>query len=154
MSQNLDHYDYQIIHHLQLNGRLSNQELAALIGLSTSQCSRRRILLEQNKVIAGYYAQISPAANPVPITGIIAVKINYHNHDSYTKFVDLISTNPNIKDIYKVTGDYDFLFNVAVKDFNEMSLLISRLSSSDFCVKDLYTSIVLEKLKENNITYI
>lgn len=152
MSDHLDHYDCQIIHHLQLNGRLSNQDLAQLIGLSTSQCSRHRILLEQNKVIAGYYAQISPTANPSPVTGIIEVKIRNYHHDSYTKFLEFAISHPEIKDIYKVTGNYDFLFNVAVKDFNALSLLISHLSSND-CVRDLHTSIVLEKLKENNIAY-
>ncbi|WP_288385478.1 AsnC family protein, partial [uncultured Acinetobacter sp.] len=41
MSHSLDDYDYKILQHLQSNGRLSNQELAEIVGLSTSQCSRR-----------------------------------------------------------------------------------------------------------------
>ncbi|ENU28801.1 hypothetical protein F991_03383 [Acinetobacter sp. CIP-A165] len=49
MIEELDDFDQKIIHHLQLNGRLANQELAELVGLSTSQCSRRRIYLEQKK---------------------------------------------------------------------------------------------------------
>lgn len=47
MTDQLDDFDRKIIHHLQRNGRLANQELAELVGLSTSQCSRRRIYLEQ-----------------------------------------------------------------------------------------------------------
>ena len=51
MSVELDDFDQKIIHYLQMNGRLANQELAELVGLSTSQCSRRRIQLEQNIII-------------------------------------------------------------------------------------------------------
>ncbi len=51
MIEELDEFDRKIIHHLQLNGRLANQELAELVGLSTSQCSRRRIQLEQKKLL-------------------------------------------------------------------------------------------------------
>ncbi|ESK37784.1 hypothetical protein P256_02220 [Acinetobacter nectaris CIP 110549] len=153
MSAQLDQYDCKIIHHLQQNGRLTNQELAEMVGLSTSQCSRRRILLEQKNIIAGYYAQISPIADPTPITGIIELKITNYNHENYENFINFVQITSSIKDIYKLTGHYDFLFKVAVKDFNEMSQLISRLSSNEFCVCNLNTSIVLEKLKENSITY-
>ncbi|MBF7689184.1 Lrp/AsnC family transcriptional regulator [Acinetobacter pollinis] len=153
MSINLDQYDCKIVHHLQKNGRLTNQELAELIGLSTSQCSRRRILLEQKNIIAGYYAQISPVADPTPITGIIEVKITNYNHENYENFINFAQKTSSIKDIYKLTGHYDFIFKVAVKDFNEMSQLIAKLSSNEFCVCDLNTSIVLEKLKENSIRY-
>ena len=73
MIDELDDFDKKIIHHLQLNGRLANQELAELVGLSTSQCSRRRIYLEQTKVITGYYAQVALSADPTPIMGIIEV---------------------------------------------------------------------------------
>ena len=51
MTIELDDFDQKIIHHLQMNGRLANQELAELVGLSTSQCSRRRVQLEQKKII-------------------------------------------------------------------------------------------------------
>jgi len=42
----LDKIDQKILNSLQLNGRLSNGELAEEIGLSASQCSRRRTRLE------------------------------------------------------------------------------------------------------------
>ena len=48
---NIDDYDLKILTLLQANGRLTNQELSDLIGLSASQCSRRRIALEQAQLI-------------------------------------------------------------------------------------------------------
>ena len=43
----VDDFDLKILIQLQGNGRLTNQELSDLVGLSASQCSRRRIALEQ-----------------------------------------------------------------------------------------------------------
>lgn len=54
----IDDYDLKILTLLQANGRLTNQELSELVGLSASQCSRRRIGLEQAQLILG--AVITP----------------------------------------------------------------------------------------------
>ena len=151
MSVELDDFDQKIIHYLQMNGRLANQELAELVGLSTSQCSRRRIQLEQNKIITGYYAQIALSADPTPIMGIIEVKLQNYNDATHDRFVDFLLNEPAVKDIHKLTGSYDFVLKVAVKSLDEMVKLIGILSSSNFGVSNLNTSIVLEKLKENGI---
>ena len=151
MSVDLDDFDQKIIHYLQMNGRLANQELAELVGLSTSQCSRRRIQLEQNKIITGYYAQIALSADPTPIMGIIEVKLQNYNDATHDRFVEFLLNEPAVKDIHKLTGSYDFVLKVAVKNLDEMVKLIGILSSSNFGVSNLNTSIVLEKLKENGI---
>ena len=151
MSVELDDFDQKIIHYLQMNGRLANQELAELVGLSTSQCSRRRIQLEQNKIITGYYAQIALSADPTPIMGIIEVKLQNYNDATHDRFVEFLLNEPAVKDIHKLTGSYDFVLKVAVKSLDEMVKLIGTLSSSNFGVSNLNTSIVLEKLKENGI---
>ena len=58
----VDALDLKILGALQDDGRLTNQALADLAGLSASQCSRRRMRLEQAKVIAGYHADLSSEA--------------------------------------------------------------------------------------------
>jgi DNA-binding Lrp family transcriptional regulator len=45
----LDSFDLKILAALQDDGRLTNQQLADLAGLSASQCSRRRTRLEDEK---------------------------------------------------------------------------------------------------------
>lgn len=128
MSVELDDFDQKIIHYLQMNGRLANQELAELVGLSTSQCSRRRIQ-QTNKIITGYYAQIALSADPTPIMGIIEVKLQNYNDATHDRFVDFLLNEPAVKDIHKLTGSYDFALKVAVKNLDEMVKLIGILSS-------------------------
>ena len=52
----LDHFDRRILEELQKDARLTNGDLSERINLSPSQCSRRRIRLEEDGYIAGYYA--------------------------------------------------------------------------------------------------
>ena len=56
----LDRYDRQILAILQLEGRISNQDLADRIGLSPSPCLRRVRVLEESGLITGYRAILSP----------------------------------------------------------------------------------------------
>ena len=54
----LDRYDRQILAILQLEGRISNQDLADRIGLSPSPCLRRVRVLEESGLITGYRAML------------------------------------------------------------------------------------------------
>ena len=58
----MDAFDLKILDALQVDGRLSNQELAERVGLSASQCSRRRSALESDGAIEGYHASLSAKA--------------------------------------------------------------------------------------------
>lgn len=150
MQHHLDEYDYKILQQLQANGRLSNQELAEVVGLSTSQCSRRRIALEQRGMIVGYYAQLHPDADQHPIMGMIEIKLSQYQPEMLRQFLHFIRQEPLICDVYKLTGSYDYLLKVMVRDLSEMSSLIGKLSSLDIGISNFNTSIVLERIKENH----
>lgn len=148
----LDPYDEQILNLLQQNGRLTNQELGQMIGLSTSQCSRRRITLEQQGYIEGYQARLSLKAYPFKVQGLVEVSLSDHNLQNVEYFHDKIRANTYILDAYKVTGEYDYQLKIGANDLNHLNQLLSELSSS--CgVRQLKTSIILERLKENQIAH-
>lgn len=150
MSHSLDDYDYKILQHLQSNGRLSNQELAEIVGLSTSQCSRRRITLEQKGMIMGYYAQLHPHAEKQPIMGMIEIKFQHYSLETLEKFLGFVKDEPMIREVYKLTGSYDYVLKVTVEDLEQMSQLINQLMSLNINIGNFNTSIVLERVKENH----
>src|SRR4051794_14006004 len=53
-AQKIDKMDLKILSVLQADGRMSNTELAAKVGLSASPCHARQRDLEKQKVIRGY----------------------------------------------------------------------------------------------------
>ena len=84
---NIDDYDLKILTLLQANGRLTNQELSELIGLSASQCSRRRIALEQAQLILGYHARLAPDAAGQEMLGLIEVRLLNHTRNAWRAFI-------------------------------------------------------------------
>jgi DNA-binding Lrp family transcriptional regulator len=150
-SSSLDDYDKEILKLLRDNGRLLNQELSDIVGLSSSQCSRRRIALEQQGHILGYHAQLSPEADGTPVLGLIEVGLARHSGDANDTFLRMVRELPQIRDVYKLTGSYDYLMKVAVEGLPELNALIDRLAGLRDCIATLRTSVVLERFKENGV---
>ncbi|MBG6242404.1 MAG: Lrp/AsnC family transcriptional regulator [Candidatus Symbiopectobacterium sp. Dall1.0] len=147
----IDDYDLKMLTLLQTNGRLTNQELSELIGLSASQCSRRRIALEQAGQILGYHARLVPNAIGLECLGLIEVRLINHTADYVERFHQMLGEVDAIIDAYKTTGDADYLLKVAVADLQGLSDLISRILSQNKSVSHLKTSVVLNRLKENGL---
>ncbi|MBG6248896.1 MULTISPECIES: Lrp/AsnC family transcriptional regulator [Symbiopectobacterium] len=147
----IDDYDLKMLTLLQTNGRLTNQELSELIGLSASQCSRRRIALEQTGQILGYHARLAPNAIGLECLGLIEVRLINHTADYVERFHQMLGEVDAIIDAYKTTGDADYLLKVAVADLQGLSDLISRILSQNKSVSHLKTSVVLNRLKENGL---
>ncbi|MCG8707414.1 Lrp/AsnC family transcriptional regulator [Brenneria sp. 4F2] len=147
----IDDFDLKILTLLQSNARLTNQELSELVGLSASQCSRRRIALEQAQLILGYHARLSPNAVGLECLGLIEVRLINHTNDYVESFHRMLGDVDAIIDAYKTTGDADYLLKVAVADLAGLSALISQILAQNKSVAHLKTSVVLNRLKENGL---
>jgi DNA-binding Lrp family transcriptional regulator len=146
----MDKFDWKIIQALQKNGRLTNQEVGDLIGLSASQCSRRRQLLEQKGVILGYAARIHQQALGLEVTAMIHINLRIHEAKSQQAFQDLIEAEDNIQDAFSISGDADFILKVVAENLEQLSQFVTeRLLSYGF-IGHIKSYIVLKKIKEQN----
>jgi DNA-binding Lrp family transcriptional regulator len=143
----IDEFDLKMLTLLQANGRLSNQDLSDLVGLSASQCSRRRISLEQAGLILGYHARLAPQAMNTEMVAMIEVSLNSHSPQTSTAFEAFVMADVAIIDAYKTTGDADYTLKVAVAGLVELNELMGRLSASA-TIGHLKTAVVLQRLKE------
>src|ERR1700733_4402219 len=92
----LDRIDRRILAALQANGRMSNLELAELVGLSPTPCGRRVRRLEETGVIEGYAAQISPVALGLSICVMVSVRLAKQTPDAASQFLSAIQGRPEI----------------------------------------------------------
>ena len=90
----MDIKDRQIIRELQINGRLTNQELAERVSLSPSPCLRRLRNLEQTGAIQGYTALVDQKAYGLPVTVIIRIRLERHSEETIRVFEDQIKRIP------------------------------------------------------------
>lgn len=120
----VDSIDQQILWELQLNGRLSNQELADRVGLSPSPCLRRVRNLEDNGIITGYSARVNARAVGLDVTALVRITMNSHSSEVVTSLENKIREVPRIVEAYLMSGGADYLLKVVVRDLAEFEEFI------------------------------
>src|SRR5262245_20878544 len=120
----MDNFDLKMLSALQDDGRLTNYELADRVGLSASQCSRRRAALEQEGVIVGYHAALSAAALGLDIIVFVQVTLATHSPDNAKRFAKLINGLTDVQEAFSLTGEADYLIKMVVPDLASLSRIL------------------------------
>ena len=145
----VDNFDLRLLAALQDDGRLTNQELADIAGLSASQCSRRRMRLEEDGVIAGYRAQLASQALGFELIAFIQITLATHSPDNAQKFRALVNRVDEIQEAYALTGDSDYLLKVVLRDLKSLSDIVNNVLMPHQSVAHVRSSIVLDRIKES-----
>jgi DNA-binding Lrp family transcriptional regulator len=144
----VDAFDLRMLAALQDDGRLTNQQLADAVGLSASQCSRRRMRLEQERVISGYHADLSSEALGFNVVAFIHITLATHSPDNAKKFRSLVQRVDAIQEAYSLTGDADYLLKAVLRDLKGLSDIVNNVLMPHQSVAHVRSSIVLDRLKE------
>jgi len=112
----LDTIDRRILDQLQRNGRISNVELAGLVGLSPSPCLRRVRDLEDVGVIDRYAAILDQGAAGFSLSVFVQVTLERQIEAALEAFERVIAERPEVMECYLMTGDADYLLRIVVPD--------------------------------------
>ena len=115
-SDRLDLIDRKILSALMRDGRLTNSELAAKVGLSASSCWTRVRRLENEGAIERYVAIISHAAIGLSNFVFVEITLEKHSDKVLDRFGAAVARMPEVVEADLVTGEYDYLIKVAVRD--------------------------------------
>ncbi|WGD36588.1 Lrp/AsnC family transcriptional regulator [Lysinibacter sp. HNR] len=112
----MDNVDRKIISLLEKDGRLSNVDLAAQVGLTPAPCLRRVKKLETDGVIMGYHAQINPQASQRGFDASVNVTLSTQDRKNMDKFEEAVLAFNEIVEIRRMFGTPDYILRVAVAD--------------------------------------
>lgn len=115
----LDKKDKQILEALQYEGRLSNVALAAKVNLSEAACLRRVRSLEDNGFISGYAALVDPQRVGRPASVFVQITLQQERQGALEDFERAVAELPEVMECYLMTGEYDYLLRLAVKDMDD-----------------------------------
>ena len=144
----MDDFDLKLLNALQDDGRLTNLELAERIGLSASQCSRRRTALEQSGVIEGYHAALANQAVGLDVLVFIQVSLATQSPDSAQAFAKLIRGLDEVQEAYALTGEADYLVKLVVPDLKTLSRILNEVFLPHRSVGHVRSSVVLDRVKQ------
>jgi Lrp/AsnC family transcriptional regulator, leucine-responsive regulatory protein len=144
-----DPFKRRILDTLQREGRLTNQELAERVGLSTSPCWRRVKELEEEGVIRRYAAILEPDKVGVGECVFTLINLEMHNPDSLAAFERAVKDRPEILECYAITGDADFLLKVRVPNIRAYDRLLNEVIFRIPGMKHVKSSFTLREVKHD-----
>jgi Lrp/AsnC family transcriptional regulator, leucine-responsive regulatory protein len=147
----MDAIDRQIIAILQVDGRISNQDLADRVGLSPSPCLRRVKALEQAGVITGYRASIDPRAVGRGFEVFVSANLLRAEASAIRAFEAAVADVPEVVEVRRMIGLPDFLLRVVVADLEAYERLYSETLAALPGVERVSTQIAMKTVKQTAI---
>ena len=144
----MDEFDIKLLDALQADVRLTNNDLADRVGLSASQCSRRRTALEETGIIESYHAALAAEALGLDVLVFVQVTLATHSPDTAQAFAKLISGLEEVLEAYSLTGEADYLVKMAVPDLKTLSRILSSVFLQHRSVAHVRSSVVLDCVKQ------
>ena len=121
----MDGLDRAIIAELERDGRISNVDLAARVGLTTGPCLRRVQRLEAAGVIRGYRAIIDPAAMGREFEVLLDIDLQAQDAATVERFESTLAAAAEVTELRRLFGKPDYFVWVAVADLAAYETFLS-----------------------------
>ena len=149
--RHMDRLDRKILSVLQGNARASLQEIGQAVGLSPSPCWGRIKKMEEAGVIEGYTVRLNPRALDLADTVLVMVTLDSHSDNTLEKFGETLASIPEVIEAHLVSGDYDYLLRVVVKDTRDYERLLREKLYKIKGIRHSRSSFVLRTLKKADL---
>jgi Lrp/AsnC family leucine-responsive transcriptional regulator len=143
----LDDIDRKLLAELQVDARLTGQELAERVGLSPSPCARRVRLLEKAGIITGYVAVVDQAAVGLPVSVFASVRLERQREEELDRFAGAVARWPEVADCYLMTGPRDYMLRIVVRDLESYERFLKEKLTRLDGVASIESSFALKQVK-------
>lgn len=143
----LDDVDRRILRELQIDGRLSNQELSKRVNLSPTPCLTRVRRLERAGIITGYAAFVDPASLDAALLVFVEVVLERTTEDVFEDFKRAVMAMPQVLECQMVSGGFDYLLKARVRDMADYRDFLGKSLVSLPSVRETHTYVVMEEVK-------
>ncbi|MFT6409105.1 MAG: DNA-binding Lrp family transcriptional regulator [Arenicella sp.] len=140
--------DLKILSILQINARITNQQLAEQVHLSASACLSRVKRLEADGVLKRYVTEIDLDRLAPHVEAFTEVTLENHSPDDFRRFNAAIASVAEVTDSYKISGAYDYLLKFVCTDVKSYNGVSESLITSGIGIAKMNTLIILERTKE------
>jgi DNA-binding Lrp family transcriptional regulator len=145
----LDPVDLRLLSLLQDDAALSNGELAERVGLSPSQCSRRRTGLEEAGYIRAYRADLDARKLGYDIEVFTRVTLSKHKDTTADDFAHFLESLDEVQQAHSVAGDADYLLHIRARSLDALAEFVHKRLLPHPHVAQVRSDIVLKTIKES-----
>lgn len=126
----MDTTDKKLLHLLQADSKKTTKELSIKLNLSVTAVYERIKKLEREGIIDKYVALINRNKINKGFVVFCHIKLIQHSKDFLTKFENEVVKLTEVLECFHVSGDYDYILKVCVKDMEEYrEFMVTKLTT-------------------------
>jgi DNA-binding Lrp family transcriptional regulator len=144
----LDPIDRRILAGLQAEGRMTNVELSARVGISAPPCLRRVRALEDAGLIRGYHAAVNARALGFEVQVFAMVGLHSQAETDLQAFEALARSWPLVRECHMLNGEIDFILKCIAPDLSTFQRFLTEHLTSAPNVASVKTSLVIRVAKD------
>jgi Lrp/AsnC family transcriptional regulator len=142
----MDSVDRRLLEMLQEDATVPVAELAERVNLSQTPCWKRIQRLKDSGVIRAQVALCDARKLGVGVTVFVAVRTSQHTAAWAQQFLAAVRDVPEIVEVYRMSGETDYLLRVVVSDIDDYDRVYQRLIR-DVPLFDVSSSFAMEQIK-------
>jgi len=142
----MDDIDRKILKKLQENARITVSDLSSEITLSMPAISERIKKLEASGVIKQYTTILDPALLNKHLMALMFLRFDNPKHGD--QFASLVKAEPEIKECYYITGDFDYSLKILTENTRTLEKLLTRIKNASGVVKT-QTIVILSTITDS-----
>lgn len=128
----LNELDKELLKLLQKDSKQTNKAISHTLGLSVTAVYERIRKLEKNGIVSNYVALIDKKKVDKAFVAFCHVKLVQHSQDYVMKFEREVRKLDEVLECYHISGDYDYLLKVLVKDMEAFrDFMVKKLTKID-----------------------
>jgi Lrp/AsnC family transcriptional regulator len=142
----MDSVDRKILNLLQADASLTVKQIAEQISLSVTPCWKRIQKLETQGFIRARVALLDPQKVNADVTVFVAITTNQHTTEWINRFSRAVSDIPEVMEIYRMSGEVDYLLRVVVSSIAAYDSFYKKLVDR-IELSSVTSSFAMEKIK-------
>lgn len=144
----LDLIDWKILKTLQNNGRMTNVDLANIVGISAPPCLRRVKKLEESGIIKGYRTVLNGPALGQSIVAFCFIGLHRQSDADLKAFAARCASWPLVRQAWTMQGEADYLLHCIAPDLvTFQDFVIDGITGADN-VDTVRTAITIRQVKD------
>ncbi|WP_322066309.1 Lrp/AsnC family transcriptional regulator [Burkholderia ubonensis] len=147
MTTPLDAFDRKLLMEVQRDAQTPQNELGTRVNLSTAAVNRRLRRLAEDGVIERYTAVVAPEKVGYALTIVVNVEMESEQIDQIDAMKRTFERCPQVQQCYYVTGEWDFVLILTVRDMDQYNALTRQLFFSNNNVKRFKTLVSMGRVK-------
>jgi len=147
----LDGIDREILSLLQRDASTPIKEIAKKVNLSATPCWKRIKKMQDSGLIRSQVVLLDPSLMNASVNTFVSIRVHEHDPDWNERFAAVVSDIPEIVEIYRMSGDVDYLMRVVVASIDAYDKLyteiITAMKKAGLSMPDMTSNFAMEQIK-------